>query len=209
VFRDEVAVINIAAAQMEGKSMEEICKQLFSDAAPFLSVRCNQEHTEITFRFAKELQKILGGRKEIIFPAIILHDVGWSAIAEELHLQAFGPDADPNLNRIHEIEGAKIAAKLLQRIALSEADKQEICRIIESHDSGQNPINLEEKIVKDADKLFRFSPRGFSIDAQRFNVDLRDYWNKLHEFSKHWFLTEPAKTIARRELAKVEQELLQ
>lgn len=189
--------------------MEEMCKQLFSDAAPFLSVRRNQEHTEIAFTFAKELQKILGGRKEIIFPAIILHDVGWSAIAEELHLKAFGPNSDPEINRIHEIEGAKIAAKILQKIDSSEADKEEICRIIESHDSGQTPANLEEKIVKDADKLFRFAPRGFSIDAQRFNVDLRDYWNKLNEFREYWFLTEPAKIIALRELAKVEQELIQ
>ncbi len=189
--------------------MNEMCEKLFNDAAPYLTVRYNQEHTEIAFAFAKELQEILGGRKEIIFPAIILHDVGWSAIAEELHLKAFGPNSDPELNRIHEIKGAKIAALILLDISsLSQADKEEICRIIESHDSGKNPITLEEKIVKDADKLFRFSPRGFSIDAQRFNVDSKEYWNKLNEFRKDWFFTEPAKTIAERQLVKVEQEVI-
>ncbi len=189
--------------------MNEMCEKLFSDAAPYLNVRYNQEHTEIAFAFARELQEILGGRKEIIFPAIILHDVGWSAIAEELHLKAFGPNSDPELNRIHEIKGAKIAALLLLDItSLSKADKEEICRIIESHDSGKSPITLEEKIVKDADKLFRFSPRGFSIDVQRFNKDLREYWEFLNEIRKQWFFTEPAKAIAERQLVKVKQEII-
>ena len=188
--------------------MDEICNHLFKLAAPYLTVRFNQEHTEITFTFAKELQEILGGRKEIIFPAIILHDVGWSAVPEEEHLKAFGPNSDPDLNRIHEIEGAKIAAKLLQEVSLNHTHKEEICRIIESHDSGQNPITLEEKIVKDADKLFRFSPRGFSIDAKRFNVDLREYWHLLNERRKQWFFTDRAKTIAGNQLVIVEKEVI-
>ncbi|MEW5920369.1 MAG: HD domain-containing protein [Bacillota bacterium] len=184
------------------------CNHLFELARPYLTVRSNQEHTEICFLFAGELQENLGGRKEIIFPAIILHDVGWSAVPEELHLQAFGPKVtDQSLNRIHEIEGAKIAAMLLQKISLSTAAREEICRIIENHDSGKNPRTLEEKIVKDADKLFRFSPRGFPIDVQRFNVDAGIYWHKLNEFKEQWFFTALGKKIAARELQKVGQQV--
>ncbi len=189
--------------------MSELCNKLFDLARPYLSVRSNQEHTERSFSFAKELLKHLGGRKEIVFPAIILHDVGWSAVPEELHLQAFGPkQSDLSINRIHEVEGAKIAGKLLQEVTLSNEEREEICRIIENHDSGQEPLTLEEKIVKDADKLFRFSPRGFSIDAQRFGLNPRDYWHKLNQFKEDWFFTELGKTFASRELGKIEQQLL-
>ena len=188
--------------------MDELWDPLINLAAPYLTVRHNYEHTEIAFAFAKELQEILGGRKEIIFPAIIFHDVGWSAIAEELHLKAFGPNSDPGVNRVHEIEGAKIAGTLLREIKLKHVDKEEICRIIECHDSGENPITLEEKIVKDADKLFRFSLRGFSIDVKRFKQDPKEYWRFLNERRKEWFFTDPAKKIAKLQLIKVEQEFI-
>lgn len=83
--------------------------------------------------------------------------MGWNAVPEELHLKAFGPKGDRSINRLHEIEGVKIAAALLQQIPLNDAVREEILRIIDAHDSGNNPLTLEEKIVKDADKLFRFS----------------------------------------------------
>jgi HD superfamily phosphodiesterase len=165
--------------EMEMEMEREMDNLLFDLARPYLTVRLNQEHTEICYLFARELQEKLGGIKEIIFLAIILHDVGWSAVPQELLPKAFGPKSDPSINRIHEIEGAKIAAVLLRQVPLENAVRQEICRIVISHDSGSNPHTLEEKIVKDADKLFRFSPRGFAIDAERFNVDAGEYWHFL------------------------------
>ncbi|MDO9535833.1 MAG: HD domain-containing protein [Bacillota bacterium] len=189
--------------------MEKLCKKLFDLARPYLSVRSNQEHTEASFSFAKELQKQLGGSQEIIFPAIILHDVGWSAVPEELHLQAFGPkNVDLKINRIHEVKGAKIAEKLLQEVPLGNQEREEICRIIKNHDSGKNPLTLEEKIVKDADKLFRFSPRGFSIDAERFGINPQEYWHILNDFKELWFFNELGKTFAVRGLEKVQDQML-
>jgi HD superfamily phosphodiesterase len=188
--------------------MEEICSKLFDLARSYLAVRSNQEHTEASFSFAKELQEKLGGKKEIIFPAIILHDVGWSAVPVELHLQAFGPkEVDLEINRIHEVEGAKIAGKLLQEVTLGDKEREEICRIIKNHDSGASPLTLEEKIVKDADKLFRFSPMGFSIDAQRFGINPKEYWHILNDFKEHWFFTELGKQFAIRELEKVKGQV--
>jgi len=192
----------------EIKLERETDNLLFNLARPYLSVRLNQEHTEICYLFARELQEKLGGDKEIIFPAIILHDVGWSAVSQELLPKAFGPDGDPKINRIHEIEGVKIAAALLQQVPMRDTVRLEICRIIESHDSGNNPRTLEEKIVKDADKLFRFSPRGFAIDVKRFNVDAGEYWQYLAMVKEQWFFTPAGKEIAGRELNKIAAEEL-
>ncbi len=178
---------------------------LFKLAAPYLTVRFNREHTEIALAFARELQEKLGGDRGIIFPAVILHDVGWSAVPEELHLKAFGPGSDPGINRVHEVEGVKIAAKILQELSLEAAVREEILRIVGSHDSGWQPLTLEEKIVKDADKLFRFSPRGFAIDVARFNVDAGEYWHYLNGMKEKWFFTLAGKEMAARELEKIAQ----
>ena len=58
-----------------------------------------------------------GGDEDIVIPAVILHDVGWIKIPENLQLKAFGPNAkDPKLNRTHEIEGVRLAAEILHEI---------------------------------------------------------------------------------------------
>jgi len=184
--------------------LQNICATLFDLAEPYLKVRHNDIHTKISFDFARQLLEDLGGRPEIVLPAIILHDVGWSAVPEEKHLQAFGPEKfDAELRRIHEIEGAKIAGKILEKIPLAPEDRLEICRIIEIHDSGENPLTLEEKIVKDADKLWRYTMEGYTIDYQRFDIDAKKYWKMLHGFLKNWFFTDRARELARRELEKV------
>lgn len=187
--------------------MHEICSKLFVLAEPYLNVRHNNIHTKISYIFAQQLLKHLGGRPEIVLPAIILHDVGWSAVPTEKHLLAFGPkEIDEELRRIHEVEGAKIAGRILEKVPLAQKERQEICRIIESHDSGENPLTLEEKLVKDADKLWRFSPEGFTIDCQRFNLDAKEYWEMLQNLLNLWFFTDLGKELARKELKKVEKE---
>ena len=187
--------------------MHEICSKLFVLAEPFLNVRHNNIHTKISYNFALQLLEHLGGKPEIVLPAVILHDVGWSAVPAEKHLLAFGPkEIDEELRRIHEVEGAKIAGRILEKVPLAQKERQEICRIIESHDSGENPLTLEEKLVKDADKLWRFSSEGFTIDYQRFDLDPREYWEMLQNLLNLWFFTDLGKELARKELKKVEKE---
>ncbi len=184
--------------------MQETCNKLFFLAKPYLNVRHNDIHTRISYNFARRLLEKLGGRPEIILPAIILHDVGWSAVPIKKHAQAFGPkEFDEELRRIHEVEGAKIASKILENVPLSRDDCREICRIIESHDSGENPLTLEEKLVKDADKLWRFTMEGYTIDYQRFKIEAEEYWRMLQDFLHDWFFTDLAKDLARKELEKV------
>lgn len=183
-------------------------KRLFKMAAPYLTVRENQRHTEICYDYALKLLEHLGGRREIVLPAVILHDVGWSAIPSNLHLRAFGPgDIDLELRRVHEVEGAKIARKILEKIPLKKEDCLEICRIIENHDSGDNPLSLEEKIVKDADKLSRYSQEIFAIDVIRFGLEPRKIWERLSNFLEEWFFTNYGKKLAIEALQKIEKNI--
>ncbi len=170
-------------------------------AEPYLNTRANNIHTPIAVRFAYELLREEGGDETIVIPAVILHDVGWKRVPEHLQLEAFGPKAkSPQINRIHEKEGAVIAAGILKKIDYDEDKIKEIAAIVEGHDSRQIPISLNDKIVKDADKLSRYSKEGFEIDAARFQETIEEELQRLRSSLESWFFTDSAKAIARQEL---------
>lgn len=182
--------------------MEMILENLWRLAEPYLNTRANDIHTRISFRFARELLKAEGGDESIVLPAMILHDVGWKMVPEEIQVRAFGPKADPKLKTIHEIEGAVIAAEILRKIFYDESKIREITQIIEGHDSRETAFSLNEMIVRDCDKLFRFCREGFGINVQRFGETHEEEVKRLRSRLDKWFFTETGKQIARKELAE-------
>jgi len=186
-----------------GKSMRDIDCRIAELAKPYLNTRKNDIHVEISYSFAVELLEYEPGDPEIVIPAILCHDVGWSEVPEVLHLKAFGPkDFDPALQNIHEVEGVKLALGVLQQVEYDHQKTIEILKIIEGHDSRLTAISDSDKIVKDADKLWRFSPVGVQIDAERFGVDITKHVKMLRGKIDQWLFTDTAKKLALEELAK-------
>ena len=88
--------------------MEEIYARIWELARPLLNTRYNQQHIEIAYHCALRLLESEEGDEAIVIPAVILHDVGWIQVPEELQLSAFGPKArDKELNRVREVEGGE------------------------------------------------------------------------------------------------------
>ena len=107
-------------------------------ASPFLDTRNNLIHMEVSEAFAVRLLETEQGDATVVLPAIILHDVGWKMVPENLHLQAFGPKAkDMETNRIHEVEGARIAREILESLNFSSSLVDEVVEIILGHDSRE------------------------------------------------------------------------
>jgi len=107
-----------------------------------------------------------------VIPAVLLHDVGWKTVPEEPQLKAFGPGRnDHEINRIHEVEGAKIARELLQQAGFDHSLVDQITEIILGHDSRQEAISHNDAMVKDSDELWRFSRDAIRVDPRRFRVD--------------------------------------
>jgi HD superfamily phosphodiesterase len=182
-------------------AIKPIYQEVFEKAKPFLRTRKNLIHTKIALRYALKLLKSEKGDEGVVLPAIILHDVGWSAIPENLHLTAFGPNpSNPKLTRVHELEGAKIAKTILGKLHYPPANVKEICQIIQGHDSRKRPISWNDRIVKDSDKLWRYSRRGMTIDLNRFHIPRREYLVFLEAIIDHWFLTLTGKEIAGEEI---------
>lgn len=183
--------------------MRDIDYQILELAKPYLNTRKNDIHTEISCRFAIRLLESEPGDPAVVIPAILCHDLGWSRVPEELQLKAFGPkDFDRDLRRIHEVEGVNLARRVLLEVGYDPQKTAEILEIIDGHDSRLTAISDSDRIVKDADKLFRFEPVGLQIDAARFELEITVHAQWLRERIEEWFFTETAKKLALEELAK-------
>jgi len=179
-------------------------KELFYLASPFLEARQDLSHTRIAHEYALLLMQKEGGNKLIVEPAIILHDVGWSMLEPDDIGQAYGVRAKgeraKQLNRVHELEGASIARKLLQDMDYDISLIDQITLIIEQHDSGKQIHSIEEGLVKDSDKLWRFSRVGFKEEIERQDLDPKSRYRYLTDHYQTWFFTKTGRSLAEKEL---------
>jgi len=188
--------------------MKAIYKKIYQRAKPFLKTRANEPHVWVSYQYVLKLLKSEGGDPGIVIPSILLHDIGWKMIPEEDQLKMFGPGLDKKLQRIHERKGARMAAQILREVGYPEKQAKVIVSIIKSHDTSSRPRSLNEKIVKDSDRLWRFSRKGFTIDRRRFKVLPKEYLSYLEKRIEELFFTESAKRIAREEVQKRRKGIL-
>lgn len=180
--------------------MEGTYSEIFNLATPYLNTRQNVIHTKIAYGYAVKLLQAEGGDEAVVLPAVILHDVGWKAVPEELQLSAFGPEGrDLELKRTHEVEGAIIGRRILEQVGYDAALTEEIVEIISGHDTRKNALSLNDALVKDADKLWRFSAAALEVDPPRFGIEPAVHVAWLKRQIEGWFFTYTAKEIARKE----------
>ena len=178
----------------------KVIHQLFQKAEPYLNTRGDKRHAEISHQYALYLMQHEGGNPKIIEPAVILHDVGWSCLnAQELAMaygvRAAGKKAE-RLNRIHEVQGAAIAQNILASIGFDSWLIDKILEIVKRHDSGKKAYSLEEKVARDADKLWRFSEVGFWAEKKRQGLTAKELYDHLAEHYQSWFFTPTALTLS-------------
>jgi HD superfamily phosphodiesterase len=179
---------------------EPLYQRIFELALPSLQTRENERHTRVSYAFAERLLLGEGGDPNIVVPAILLHDIGWIRVPEHLQLLAFGPHMSrPELRDVHEREGAEMAKAILADIGYRADQVELIARIISRHDSRLDAECLEEAVVKDADKLYRYSPEGFSVWAARFGLPEAEYLSALESRIERWFLTTTGRRVAHAE----------
>ena len=172
---------------------------IWQAARPFLDVRDNDVHTLYAYGFTQSLmQKKPTANKDVIGPAILLHDIGWKKIPQEKILQSFGPNKKyPELERQHEVEGANLATEILNNLNVSSQDSKDIIDIIDGHDTRKTALNINDEIVKDADKLWRISPHGIVTISDWFEQSHQDTIDMLPDHIFPFLFTEEARAIAR------------
>ena len=183
---------------------DSVDDEIYRKAAPYLDTRQNDVHVSLSCDFARRLLALFPKADEkIVLLAIVLHDVGWKMVPEEKQLNAFGPRAkDKKTQRVHETEGVKIAQEILTRLKYDQEKILEILSIIDGHDTRQEALSLNDQLVKDADKLWRFTPTGVDIDYARFGIPRDNYMEWLETMIDDWLFTPEAKLMAHEALAE-------
>lgn len=179
---------------------------------PFQDKRDDAGHAAVTYGFAQKLVSLAGGDPQVVFPAIILHDTGWSRLTREERFVIFSPTATREdelaVRYRHQDEGVAIAREILGELAYPEEWTTEILEIISQHDTRDHFISHNEGMVRDADKLWRFSDIGFGADIERFEFEPDFLHDRLvgQIPEPSFFYSDMSRELALEELAARKQE---
>jgi hypothetical protein len=192
--------------------MKEIFNKIWELALPYQDKREDAGHAETSLKYALELVDLEKGSEDVVIPAIILHDVGWSQLPEKRRMKVFDPGAREAERREvvyeHQIEGVKLANKILREVNYPPGLTDEILDIISQHDTRKGFISKNEGIVRDADKLWRTSKKGFTVAEERAKKHEAQRFKKLEEGLKkeHYFHSETARRMALSDLEYWEKQ---
>jgi HD superfamily phosphodiesterase len=195
--------------------MKAIFDRIWELALPYQDKRDDAGHAEVTLRYAKELAALEKGDEDVMLPAIILHDVGWSQLEKERRLLIFDKDAKDedkcNVQIEHQYKSIIIAAGILREVDYPEELTKEILEIISQHDTRKGFISKNEGLVRDADKLSRTSKEGFASGKRRGKPVDDAQLKKMEEGinKPDYFYSERARQIATTELKLRIQEAQQ
>ncbi|MCX7169100.1 MAG: HD domain-containing protein [Proteobacteria bacterium] len=186
--------------------MNELHHAVYLRAREYWNTRFNDIHVPLAYLHGRQLLLAHpAADADVVIPAILLHDVGWKSIPEGEQGQAYGPLVeDEGLRRHHEIEGARIANEILSAINYDPRKQQMIAHIIDGHDSRLESLSEEDSVVKDADKIWRFTPVGVEYAHLQFGKSLKEYLAWLGCQIDCWFFTERGKQMAREAFFEIE-----
>lgn len=160
-----------------------------------------------------KLCEMEGADFDIVIPAAILHDIGWSNVPSKERMATLdGSETDKvnkdQIRKKHEKYGVELAKQILNQINYDKDSIHEILQIISQHDSRRGFISKNEGIMRDADKMWRFDKRSFVADTKRLKnpaqelLKIRRNYLKVSDF----FSSESGKKTAYEELEKREKE---
>jgi hypothetical protein len=181
---------------------------------PYLRARKNDVHVPISYHLALELLKSHPGADgEIVQLAILLHDNGWARIdARDIAEKAFGPDMKTllksDVRRLHETIGMEMAQEILSGTGYAQPRIDAVVKIIDGHDSRTDWFSLEDALVKDADKLWRFTTTGVAVACDWFKYTPARYVQHLNESVRPSLITASAGALADAALIRARAELM-
>jgi len=190
--------------------MKDIYEKIWALAYEYQDKRNDGGHAEVALNFAQRLIVMEDGNEDVVIPAIILHDIGWSQLTEKDRLLIFDKNAAKEDRQrvvmLHQENSVDLARSILNKVSYPPEMIEEILEIISQHDSREGFISNNEGLVRDADKLWRVSKGGVAADVRRSN-DKKRFQEIIDATDrKNYFYSESAKQIARAEIADRRKE---
>ncbi|MBN2052407.1 HD domain-containing protein [Candidatus Woesearchaeota archaeon] len=177
----------------QGKNLTELLTPqemvIWAKAMPNQDQRDDTGHGEIVTYFTLKLSSLFPeANRAITVPAAILHDTGYSPMLPE-EKKLFYSDKkifkvyEPALRARHQQLGVEFARKTLEDVSYEPALIDKICEIISEHDTRKGFLDLNDGIVRDADKLWRFTlPEVIKEIKYRDGFAIDDHWARRREW---------------------------
>ena len=178
---------------------------IWAAVVPETRTRSNDIHLPISLAYAERLCVAHPEADPLLVRvAIQLHDTGWGRVDEERILsEGFTGDWRRAAIRFeHEKQGCLIAREVLPPLGYDASFVDAVVAIIDGHDTRKEARSLEDALVRDADRLWRFDHAGIALASGWFNMDPATYCDRLAAEIVPELLTEAAIAMATAELER-------
>lgn len=178
---------------------------IWKAVVPETRARSNDIHLPISLAYAERLCNAFPhADRQLVRIAIQLHDTGWGRVDEDRILsEGFsGEWRKAEIRFEHERQGCLIAREVLPPLGYGDEFVEEVCAIIDGHDTRMEAHTLEDALVRDADRLWRFDHAGIALASGWFRMDPAVYTDRLESQIIPELLTAPAITMATADLQR-------
>lgn len=178
---------------------------IWAAVVPETRTRSNDIHLPISLAYAERLCRAHPEANALLVRvAILLHDTGWGRVDESRILsEGFSGDwRKAGIRYEHERQGCLIAREVLPPLGYDEEFVEAVCAIVDGHDTRKEAYSLEDALVRDADRLWRFDHAGIALASGWFGMDPAAYCDRLAAEIVPELLTEAAIEMAGADLAR-------
>lgn len=178
---------------------------LWQAIEPETRTRANDIHLPVVAAYASRLcDAHPEADHELVMVAIILHDTGWAHVDEDRIIsEGFAGNWRKAAIRFeHEAEGCVVARRVLPKLGYSEEFIEKVCEIIDGHDTRQVAYSIEDALVRDSDRLWRFDRAGIMASTSWFGMTPSDYVDRLATEIMPELITDAAHQMATADLAR-------
>ncbi len=169
--------------------------------------RSNDIHLPLSFAFAERLCDAYPEADALVVRvAILLHDTGWARVDEtKIISEGFSGDwRKADIRFEHERHGCEIAREVLPPLGYDEEFVTRVTDIIDGHDTRPESHSIEDSLVRDADRLWRFTTTGIALASGWFGLTPAEYCARLRVEIVPELLTEAGVAMALAELERSE-----
>jgi HD superfamily phosphodiesterase len=178
---------------------------IWAKVVPETRARNNDIHLPISLAYAERLCAAHPEADSLVVRvAILLHDTGWGRVDEERILsEGFSGDwRKADIRYEHERQGCLIAEEVLPELGYDDAFVARVTAIIDGHDTRPEPKSLEDALVRDADRLWRFDHTGIALAHGWFKLTPSAYMDRLEAEIIPELQTSAARRMAEADLAR-------
>jgi HD domain len=179
-------------------------------AEPYMRARKNDVHIPLSFDWCvRLLDHFPDADRDVCLLAILLHDIGWWSIdMDTIIAQGFRSDniLQSDVRYLHEAEGVRLGTEVLRATGWDDAIIAQVCEIIDGHDTRPDPRHLNDRIVRDADKLWRYEVTGTAVGCDWFGETPSQNCERNEKILEK-FETEPGRAMATAALAATRKAL--